>query len=207
VFLDVQMPLLDGFGVIQTLDEQELPPAVVFVTAFDEHAIRAFEINALDYLLKPVDPARFQKTLGRIRLRVKNFQAGRRDEKLSALIRNLKPANGQRPEYVQRLPLKDTGRISFVDVNDIDWIKAQGNYVELHTASSHHFLRETMSGIENKLDPARFVRLRRSIIARIDQVSSLHPLARGEFEVVLKSGQKFKSSRRYRRKLDVLIKR
>ena len=166
VFLDVQMPLLDGFGVIERLDKH-LPAAIVFVTAFDEHAIRAFEVNALDYLLKPVDPERFQKTLGRVRLQLVNSQSRGRDERLFALLENLKSANGQRPEYLQRLPLKDTGRISFVDVNNIDWIKAQGNYIELHTGSGHHFLRETMSGIENKLDPARFVREVRTEMARV----------------------------------------
>jgi two-component system, LytTR family, response regulator len=206
VFLDVQMPLLDGFGVIERLDKH-LPAAIVFVTAFDEHAIRAFEVNALDYLLKPVDPRRFQKTLDRVRAQLNNSQPQRRDEKLLALLENLKSANNRRQEYLQRLPLKETGRVSFVDVNDIDWIEAQGNYVELHTGNGHHFLRETMSRIESKLDPARFVRLRRSIIARIDQIKSLQPLAKGEFEVLLKSGHKFKSSRRYRRRLDVLLRR
>ena len=207
VFLDVQMPLLDGFGVIETLDTQHLPPAIVFVTAFDEHAIRAFEINALDYLLKPVDPERFQKTLGRVRSELNNSKANRRNEKLLALLQSLRSKSSDDAAHLQRIPLKHNGRISFLNVNAIDWIHAQGNYVELHTPSSHYLLRETMDGIERKLDPTMFVRLRRSIIVRVDQIKTLHARAKGEFDVVLKSGPEFQSSRRYRRNLDVLLKR
>jgi two-component system LytT family response regulator len=201
VFLDVQMPLLDGFGVIERLDQQ-LPPAIVFVTAFDEHAIRAFEVNALDYLLKPVDPRRFQKTLERVRSQLMSARTAGQDHRILALLNELK----SRREYLQRIPLKQNGRISFLNVSDIEWINAQGNYVELHTRSAQHLLRDTMDGIESKLDPAKFVRLRRSIIARIDQIKSLHPLTKGEFEVILTRGQQLRSSRRYRRNLDVLLK-
>jgi two-component system LytT family response regulator len=206
VFLDVQMPLLDGFGVIETLDLKYIPPAIVFVTAFDEHAIRAFEINALDYLLKPIDPERFQKTLGRVRSQLNNSQANRRDQKLFALLQSLRLKSSDDAGYLQRIPLKQNGRICFLNVNAIDWIHAQGNYVELHTTSGHHLLRETMDGIETKLDPKMFVRLRRSVIVRIDQIKALHSRAKGEFDVCLKSGREFQSSRRYRRNLDVLIK-
>lgn len=206
VFLDVQMPLLDGFAVIERLPEQFLPGAIIFVTAFDEHAIRAFEINALDYLLKPVDPERFQKTLGRVRSQLNNSHAKDRNERLLTLLQSLKhERNGQR-EYLHRIPLKQNGTISFLDVKSIEWISAQGNYVELHTAGRHHLMRETMDGIESKLDPAKFVRLRRSIIAHIDQIKSLHPLAKAQFDVVLRNGKHFQSSRRYRRNLDPLLK-
>jgi two-component system LytT family response regulator len=206
VFLDVQMPLLDGFGVIETLEHKYLPPAIVFVTAFDEHAIRAFEINALDYLLKPVDPERFQKTLWRVREQLANARVAQRDERLFALLSEMKSAGDERAKHLQRVPLKQNGQVFFLDVFEIEWIKAQGNYVELHTRSAHHLLRETMDRIEQKLDPRQFVRLRRSLIARVDQIKSLHPLAKGEFEVVLKNGAKLQSSRRYRRNLDVLLK-
>ena len=201
VFLDVQMPLLDGFEVIEKLDQQ-LPAAIVFVTAFDEHAIRAFEVNALDYLLKPVDPRRFQKTLDRVRAQLREAGTARRDERILSLLNELK----SRREYLKRIPLKQNGRISFLNVSEIEWINAQGNYVEVHTRHAHHLLRDTMDGIESKLDPAKFVRLRRSIIARIDQIKALHPLAKGEFEVILTRGQQLRSSRRYRRNLDVLLK-
>jgi two-component system LytT family response regulator len=206
VFLDVQMPLLDGFGVIEALGEVHLPPAIVFVTAFDEHAIRAFEINALDYLLKPIDPRRFQKTLERVRTQLNNSQTIRRDEKLFALLQDLKTLKSERPAYLQRVALKEAGRISFLDVDEIDWISAQGNYVELHTKDGKHLLRETMDGIERKLDASKFLRLRRSTIVRIEQIKELYPLYNGEFEVVLRNGLKLSSSRRYRQNLDVLLK-
>jgi two-component system LytT family response regulator len=201
VFLDVQMPLLDGFEVIEQLDKQ-LPAAIVFVTAFDEHAIRAFEVNALDYLLKPVDPRRFQKTLDRVRAQLSDAGTAGRDERILSLLNELK----SRREYLKRIPFKQNGRIFFLNVSEIEWINAQGNYVELHTRNAQHLLRDTMDGIESKLDPAKFVRLRRSIIARIDQIKALHPLAKGEFEVILTGGQQLRSSRRYRRNLDVLLK-
>lgn len=204
VFLDVQMPLLDGFGVVETLGEENAPPAIVFVTAYDEHAIRAFEINALDYLLKPVDPERFQKTLERVRRQLKNAEIDRRDESLFAILQNLKAH--KQPEYLPRIVVKEAGRISFVDVDEIDWIGAQGNYVELHVKTKTHLLRETMDGMERRLDPKQFLRLRRSTIVRIKQIKELYPLFNGEFEVVLKNGEKLSSSRRYRQNLDVLLK-
>ena len=205
VFLDVQMPLLDGFGVIEALGEDNLPPAVVFVTAFDEHAIRAFEINALDYLLKPVDPERFQKTLERVRSRLKNEKNNYSSDQIIALLRNLKLEKNEQPEYLQRIVIKEAGRIFFLDVNEIDWIGAQGNYVELHAGAKTHLLRETMDGMQRKLDPRQFLRLRRSKIVRIEQIKELHPLFNGEFEVVLKNDTKLLSSRRYRQNLDALL--
>src|SRR5689334_25164761 len=135
VFLDVQMPLLDGFGVIERLDKQ-LPAAIVFVTSFDEHGIRAFEVNALDYLLKPVDPRRFQKTLARVRSQLTNAHTAGHDDRILALLDELK----SRREYLQRIPLKQNGRISFLNVSEIEWIHAQGNYVELHTRNAQHLL-------------------------------------------------------------------
>jgi two-component system LytT family response regulator len=144
--------------------------------------------------------------LARVRTQLKDSQAKERDEKLLALLRTLKEERNGQPENLHRIPLKQNGTISFLDVKSIEWISAQGNYVELHTATGHHLLRETMDGIESKLDPAKFVRLRRSVIARIDQIKFLHPLARAEYDVVLRNGKHFQSSRRYRRNLDVLLK-
>lgn len=208
VFLDVQMPLLDGFEVIETLSAENLPPAVVFVTAFDEHAIRAFEVNALDYLLKPVDPERFQKTLERVRGLIKNTQNGRLDEKLSALLRDfesLKTKDAPR-EYLRRVVIKEHERVFFLDVNEIDWISSEGNYIALHAKNKVFMLRETMDGIERKLDPAEFLRLRRSTIVRIEQIKELQPLFNGEYVVLMKDGTKLSSSRRYRQNLDALLK-
>lgn len=206
VFLDVQMPLLNGFGVVEALGEENLPAAVVFITAFDEHAIRAFEVNALDYLLKPVDPLRFRKTIERVRAQLKSSSKRQRDEKLSALLRDIRSLKNEQPEYIRRVAVKEQGRIFFLDVGEIDWISAQGNYVELHTKTKAHLLRETMEGIESKLNPQDFLRLRRSTIVRIEQIKELCPLFNGEFEVVLKNGARLSSSRRYRKNLDALLK-
>ncbi len=208
IFLDVQMPLLDGFGVIEEIGAENMQAAVVFVTAFDEHAIRAFEINALDYLLKPVDPERFKKTLERVREQIKNQQSGQLDEKLSALLRDvesLKEKDVSR-EPLRRVVIKENGRVFFLDASEIDWISAEGNYVGLHTKNKIHLLRETMDGIERKLNAHEFLRLRRSTIVRIEQIKELQPLFKGEFVVVLKDGTKLSTSRRYRQNLNALLK-
>lgn len=203
VFLDVQMPLLDGFRVIETLAEDNLPPAIVFVTAFDEHAIRAFEINALDYLLKPVDPKRLLKTLQRAREQIRNTRNGDRDEKIFALLRDLQ----SRPtDYLQRIVVKKNGRIIFLDVSEIEWVSSDGNYVQLHNRGKSHLLRETMDGLECKLDPREFIRIRRSTIVRTESIEELQPLFNGEYAVILKDGTQLQSSRRYRKNLDALLK-
>ena len=206
VFLDVQMPLLNGFGVIEKLETKKLP-AIVFITAYDEHAIRAFEINALDYLLKPIDGERFQKTLERVREQLKNSKTRRLEQKLSALLNNLElKKSGEESNYLERVAVKEAGRITFLNVNEIDWITAQGNYIQLHAKGKSHILRETMDGIERKLNPQKFLRLRRSKIVRIEQIKELHPLFKGEFAVILKDGKELISSRRYRQNLDILLK-
>jgi two-component system LytT family response regulator len=207
VFLDVQMPRLDGFGVIEAVGAENLP-AVVFVTAYDEHAIRAFEVSALDYLLKPIDPERFQKTLGRVRERIDSSGAKRLDNKLSALLRGLEElkTSAVEPAPLERIVIKEQGRIFFLGVEEIDWLCAQGNYVELHAGRETHLLRETVDGMENKLDSRRFVRLRRSTIVRTERIKELHPLFNGEYVVILKDGMKLQSSRRYRKNLDALLK-
>ena len=167
VFLDVQMPLLDGFGVVEEIGVENMP-AVVFVTAYDEHALRAFETGALDYLLKPLDRDRLRKTLERARARIKN-PADDLNEKLSALLRSIKTderegkgAHARRGDYLERLVVKTPERIYFLDAARIDWIESQGNYVRVHTGRESHLLRETMDALEAKLDPAQFLRVRRS---------------------------------------------
>jgi two-component system LytT family response regulator len=206
VFLDIQMPLLDGFSVIEKIDSQNLPE-IVFVTAFDEHAIRAFEINALDYLLKPIDPERFEKCLERVRERLKNSKNEKFDEKLSSLLQCLERAGSKAEKnFLERVVIKDAGRIFFVGTDEIIWISSEGNYVKLHTKSKAYLLRETMDGLEGKLNPRDFLRLRRSTIVRIEQIKELHPLFNGEFAVILKDGTKLTSSRRYRQNLDSILK-
>ena len=203
IFLDIQMPLLDGFSFIEKVGAQNLPE-IVFVTAYDEYAIRAFEINALDYLLKPVDPERFQKTLERVREQIKNKQPRQMEQKLAALLENLKLPESEK--YLERIAIKENGRVAFFNIDEILWISSEGNYVGLHTKGETHLLRETMDAIERKLDSRKFLRLRRSTIVRIEQIKELHPLFNGEFEVVLKNGTRLASSRRYRKNLDALLK-
>lgn len=203
VFLDINMPLLDGFSFIEKVGAENLPE-IIFVTAYDEYAIRAFETGALDYLLKPVDPVRFQKTLERVREQIKNKQPREMERKLAALLENLRLSESE--TYLERVAIKENGRIIFVSVDEILWISSAGNYIQLHTKNGTHLLRETMDAIERKLDSRKFLRLRRSTIVCIEQIKELHPLFHGEFEVVLKSGAKLSSSRRYRKNLDALLK-
>ncbi|HEY0458763.1 MAG TPA: response regulator [Pyrinomonadaceae bacterium] len=207
VFLDIQMPLADGFSVIEKIGLPNLPE-IVFVTAFDEHAIRAFEINALDYLLKPIAPERFQKTLERVREKLKNRQSDRIDEKLSALLQSLKRTESNAENtFLERVVIKDAGRIFFVEANEVVWISSEGNYVRLHTTChGTHLLRETMDALESKLDPHRFLRLRRSTIVRIAEIKELHPLFNGEYVILLKDNTRLSSSRRYRKNLAVLLR-
>lgn len=215
VFLDIQMPLLNGFSVVEKIRKLRLLPEIVFVTAFDEHALHAFEINALDYLLKPIDAARFEKTIERVRDRIKNSAAASSAEferKFAALIEKLEPsvaaaAAQQKENYLKRIAVRNAGRVIFLHVSEIQWISSEGNYVCLHTVGGErHFLRETMDKLEAKLDPRDFLRLRRSSIVGVAQIKEMRQLFNGEFEVVLKTGVKLSTSRRYRKNLDALLK-
>jgi two-component system LytT family response regulator len=207
VFLDVQMPLLDGFGVVAALGAEQLP-AIVFVTAYDEHAIRAFEAGALDYLLKPFERDRFQKTLARARRQILHPDSDDLNRRLDALLQSFKAERrgGEPLLPLERIAIKEAGRIFFLSVGEIDWIEAQGNYVRLHAGGESHLLRETMDGIESKLDEAGFLRIRRSTLVRIERIKELLPLFNGEYRVVLQDGTQLSSSRRYRKNLDSLLK-
>jgi two-component system LytT family response regulator len=191
LFLDVQMPLVDGFGVLQALDAQ-LPPAVIFVTAYDQYALQAFEVHALDYLLKPFNSRRFKKAVQRARVELLKEGNGHGvSERLLSLLENLK--QDRRPQ--ERLILKTSGRVTFLKVDEIDWIEAEGNYVRLHVGASSHLLRETMKGIEAKLDPERFIRIHRSTIVNTDRIKELQPLFHGEYAVILRDGTRLTASR------------
>lgn len=202
VFLDINMPLLDGFAFIEKIGAEHLP-VIVFVTAYDEHAIRAFEAGAIDYVLKPIDEERFQKTLERVRRRRLTPEENSLEQKLTDLINNLKPKD---EDFLKRLAVKENERIRFLDVEEIVWIGSQGNYIEIHVQNKKHLLRETMDGIEAKLDPQEFVRIRRSAIVRIKRIKELRPMFNGEHELILTNGIQLSSSRRYRRNLDFLLK-
>lgn len=202
IFLDIQMPLLDGFSFIEKMVAVNLPE-IVFVTAYDEHAVRAFEAGAIDYVLKPTDPERFQKTLNRVRSRVLSGENKFLENKLANLLSLLKPPA---ENYLERIAVKQNEKIHFLNAEEIDWISSQGNYIEIHSQGKKFLVRETMDGIEKKINPRQFLRIRRSTIVRIERIKELYPLFNGEFEVVLKNGGKLTSSRRYRQNLDALLK-
>jgi two-component system LytT family response regulator len=193
VFLDIQMPELDGLGVAAELI-REGGPAIVFVTAFSEHAIRAFELNAMDYLLKPFDRARFMAALDRVRSRRKNGSEDELAGRLSAVLAELQRGRG----YAERVLVKSEGRIRFVPVEELDWVEAADNYVRLYTGAQRHLLRETIGRLEARLDPARFARIHRSTIVNLARVRELQPTFNGEYTVILASGAKLTLSRTYR---------
>ena len=206
VFLDVQMPLLDGFRVIESLGEENLPRAIVFVTAFDEHAIRAFEVNALDYLLKPVDSKRLHKTLQRAREQIRSTRTSERDERLFALLEDIESFKTENRDYLERFVIKKAGRIFFLQASEVEWMTSEGNYVALHSKGTTHLLRETMDRLEYKLNPREFIRIRRSTIVRTESIKELQSLFNGEYLLILKDGTQVQSSRRYRQNLDALLK-
>ncbi len=192
VFLDVQMPEVDGFGVLNAIGAEHMPP-VVFVTAHDEHAITAFELNAVDYLLKPVTRERFERSLERVRGRLAGAQAQQERQQLAQVLEAL-----QEPRRaLTRLAVKSPGRTTFVEVAEIDWIGAAENYVELHVSADMHLLRVTLARLEQALDPARFVRIHRSTIVAIDRIASLVPGVHGEYVVNLRDGTQLESGRSY----------
>jgi two-component system, LytTR family, response regulator len=175
VFLDVQMPVLDGFGVLQALGGTPLP-TVIFVTAHDRYALKAFEVHALDYLLKPFDKARFGAALERAKTQVRQGSAAALDERLQELLQTVQP----RRSGPERLIVRSSGRIYFVRTEDIDWIEAAANYVRLHVGKEDHLLREGLTALEKKLDPGRFVRIHRSTIVNLERIQELQPAFHGD---------------------------
>ena len=196
VFLDVQMPELDGLGVIDAVGAGEMP-LTVFVTAFDQHAIRAFEANALDYLLKPFSDERYEATMARVRVRVDGRALQEFNQRVLKLV-SAAPAD----QPLDRLVVKSGGTTRFVRVVDIDWIEAAGVYVNLHVAGKELLYRAALNDLAARLDPVRFVRMHRSAIVNIDSIVQLEPISHGEFEVVLKNGSRSRVSRTYRTQLE-----
>jgi two-component system LytT family response regulator len=195
VFLDVQMPEMDGFEVMRALEAGHVP-AIVFVTAYDEYAVRAFEVHALDYLLKPFSSVRFTATLAHARDHLHRDHAGELGRKLLTLAPALwERSGGARPE---RLLVRSAGRVHFVRTADIEWCEAAGNYVRLHVGQESHLFRETMNTLESKLDPRHFVRIHRSTIVNVEQIEQLRSSLGGESTVFLRNGVKLTLSRGYR---------
>jgi two-component system LytT family response regulator len=193
VFLDVQMPELDGLGVIGAIGAERMP-LTVFVTAYDQHAIRAFEANALDYLLKPFSDERYEATMARVRARVDGRALLEFNQRVLKFVASA-PA-------LDRLVVKSGGTTRFVRVVDIDWIEAAGVYVNLHVAGKELLYRAALNDLAARLDPMRFVRVHRSALVNIDSIVQLDPISHGEFEVVLKHGSRARVSRTYRAQLE-----
>ena len=181
VFLDVQMPECGGFDVLEVLGT-ELPPAIIFVTAYEEYALRAFEAGALDYLLKPFDDARFERALKRAKDKIAHYAP-------------------RQPQVAQRLVVKDRGQVLFLNVADIDWVEAAGYYACVHVGSDTHIIRRTLLELERDLGEERFVRIHRSTIVNLERIRALELQDGGEYEVVLKAGARLRLSRRFRKAL------
>lgn len=200
VFLDVQMPELNGFDVVEAIGAERMP-AVIFVTAYDKYALRAFDVHALDYLLKPLDGDRFTRALQRARMQIE----GKSIRDLSRTLQNLLDDLKKNQKYTERLVIKSAGRIFFLGVAEIDWIEAADNYVRLHAGPDAHLLRETMNGLEKRLDPVQFLRIHRSRIVNIKRIKELQPLFRGEYDIMLRDGTRLESGRGYRDRLQKLF--
>lgn len=198
VLLDIQMPVMDGLEVVATVGPANMP-AVVFVTAYDKYAVDAFDLNAADYVLKPVDPERLSRAIARARQRLVTGDHGDLEERLMRVLERTRPVQ---PE---RLVVRSAGRIQFVDAEDIDWISAEDNYVRIYAAGRTYLMRETVGGMEARLDPARFVRIRSSTIVRIARIREVRPLLNGTFELQLQDGTRVTSARRFRDRIEKIV--
>jgi len=218
VFLDVQMPDLDGFGVLREINAARLP-VIIFVTAYDQYAVRAFEVHALDYLLKPFDDERFEKTLAWAKVQLERDQLHQVSQRMFALLEEHhgqrppdRPAahieaskSSSQPAPLARLIVKSAGRVLFVRTEEIDWIAAESYYARLHVGRQSYLLRETLHALEAQLDPARFLRIHRSTIVNLERIRELQPQSHGEYTVILQDGTQLRLSRSYRDKLHSLL--
>lgn len=200
VFLDVQMPGMDGFEVLRSLPKDKMPN-VIFLTAYEEHALRAFEVHALDYLLKPFNKGRFAAALDRARSQVE------RTAKVEVAKRILHLLRQQEVKHTSRFVVKSGARIQMVDTRDIDWISAAGDYAELHVKGAAHLLRETMTALEGRLDAAQFARIHRSKIVNLSRILELRTMDNGEYLVKLKDGTQHRASRTCAHRLEEWLER
>lgn len=198
VFLDIKMPELGGFEVLSNISDA-LPSAIVFVTAYEQYAVKAFEVNAIDYLLKPFDRQRLEQCLQRVKHRLSEGGTSSLQSRLQHLLQEMEAKSGG--SSCERLAVKSAGRIVFVNTEDIDWIEAADNYMKLHDRNGEHLMRETMASLEARLDPRRFLRISRSIIVNTDRIREIQPLFHGDSVVVLKDGTRLNASRGYKEKL------
>jgi two-component system LytT family response regulator len=201
LFLDVQMPGMDGFGVLASLPAPATP-TVIFVTAYDEYAIKAFEVHAQDYLLKPYDRDRFYEAFRHAAERIRTDRSNGTNARMLALLEDIER---ERPRRT-RIPIRSGGRVTFLPVEDIDWLEAADNYVRIHAGSSTHLIRQTLQSLEDSLSPAMFVRIHRSSIVNVSRIQEVQTWFGGEWVVVMRDGTKVHTSRRYRTRLEALMK-
>jgi len=194
---------MNGFDVLREVTVSPMP-VVVFVTAYDQYALRAFEVHAFDYLLKPFDRERFYATLARARAHVKRENLEALHQRLHTFLNTHEQA--QSTSYLKRFVVKTNGQVLFVPVDTVDWIEAAGNYVKLHVGKKHHLIRETLSHLEERLDPERFVRIHRSLMVQMDRVRSVQPVLSGEYIFVLHNGVRVQSGRTYKEQVQALLK-
>jgi two-component system LytT family response regulator len=199
VFLDVQMPDLDGFSVVDAVGPQQMP-LTIFVTAYDKYALRAFDVHAMDYLLKPFDETRFFKALDRAKNHLRKGRWDHLGDKLEELLRER-----QGSSYAERFVIKSSGKVVFLKSGEIDWIEAEGNYLRLHVGKDSYLQRGTMNSVQERLDPKRFVRIHRSTIVNVEKVKELRPWPTGEYVVLMHNGKELTLSRGFKEQLPLLV--
>jgi two-component system LytT family response regulator len=207
LFIDIQMPGMNGFEALSRIDLEQIP-AIIFVTAFDQYALKAFEVHALDYLLKPFSDKRFKEALQQAKSNIELREINRLSQSLVALIgdhagNEMLPA--KRKSFLTRFMIRAGGRVTFIKTSDVDWIAADDYYIKLHVSDKSHLLRISMNELEEKLDPRRFLRIHRSTIINFDRVKELHQNPNGEYVVVLKNGTELKLSRSRRERFEELL--
>ena len=208
VFLDVQMPELDGFEVLEGIPRERLP-AIVFTTAYDKHAVRAFEIHALDYLLKPIEPNRFKAAVAHVREHMRTQQTSSAARGLLELLASRKdstPTAAPITRYLTRLPIKTDDKVAVIKTADIDTIESAGNYVSINAGKESYILRETLNALETQLDPEIFLRVSRSAIINLDRVKELQPMFKGEHIIVLQNGKRLAMTRGLLRDVEQALK-
>jgi two-component system LytT family response regulator len=198
MFLDIQMPGMSGFEVVAAI--AELRPLVIFTSAYDEYAVKAFDVHAFDYLLKPFDGRRFRDSLHRAKARIEMERGGvKRDRELHEMFANFSRAQQKAPD---RVAVRNNGRVVFVKVDEIDWVEASDNYVCLHVGRDTHVIRETMNQLEQRLSGTQFLRVHRSAIVNLDRIRELQPWFRGDYRVILRDGTELTLTKNHREKLE-----
>lgn len=194
IFMDIQMPGRDGFEVIREIDREDYYPNIIFVTAYDEYALKAFEVHAMDYLLKPFDKEKFFESLDRAVEIINQSHTQQLWQRLDDLINTRKESTN----HLSRIMIKTSDRIFFLPVDEIDWIESAGNYVRIHSGDENYLLRETMTNMEDKLDPDTFFRVHRSTIINLDKVKELEQWFHGDYQIIMETGEKLTLSRNYK---------